>query len=137
MVDERTMQFRLGVMTIASVAVAITLALLFGRSPEIFKSSYRVYVKFEDASGISRGTPVHKFGILVGRVADVGFADDGRSALATLDINSDVRLRSSETFCIEKGLLGDAKIEVVKKTSRATGLNGRGEPAAVARPEKS
>lgn len=129
MVDERVMQFRLGAMTIASVAVAVTLALLFGRAPDFFKSTYRVHVTFEDASGVSRGTPVYKFGILIGRVTEVGFADDDSSALATLEIDSDVRLRSSETFCIEKGLLGDAKIEVVKKTRRT---GGRKSPAGVA-----
>lgn len=131
MVDERVMRFRLGAMTVASAAVAVTLALLFGRTPDWLNSTYQVHVKFEDASGVSRGTPVYKFGILIGRVADVGFADDGGSALVTLDIHTDVRLRNSETFSINKGLLGDAKIEVVKKISRAGGRKRRSGLAAL------
>lgn len=126
MTDERVMQFRLGVIAIATVAVGVTLVLLFGGRPELFKRSYTVYVKFKDASGVSPGTPVRKFGIAIGRVAEVGFADDGGGALVTVEINSDVRLRKGETFTINKGLLGDAVIEVVEpQPSRSGGLQTR------------
>ncbi len=119
MVDERVMRFRLGVVAIASAMVIVTLVLLFGRSPGWFKDTYRVHVKFKDASGVSPGTPVRKFGIRIGRVAEVGFADDGESALVTLEIDSEIRLRSDESFCLTKGLVGDAVIEVVKKAGQA------------------
>lgn len=115
MVDERVIRFRLGVMAIATVAVGATLILLFGGKPELFKNSYTVNVKFEDATGVSSGTPVRKFGILVGRVTHVGFADDGDGAIATLEIDSEVRLRTNETFSINKGMFGDAVIEVIDK----------------------
>lgn len=115
MVDERVIRFRLGVMAIATVAVGATLVLLFGGKPELFKSGYVVYVKFEDATGVSNGTPVRKFGILIGRVTEVGFAEDGDGAIATLEIDSQVRLRTDEVFSINKGMFGDAVIEVISK----------------------
>jgi phospholipid/cholesterol/gamma-HCH transport system substrate-binding protein len=118
MVDERVMKFRLGVVAIASVVVAVTLVLLLGRTPELLKNTYQVHVKFEDASGVSRGTPVRKFGILIGRAVEIGFAGDGDGALVTLEIDSEVRLRTSETFCINKGMFGDAVIEVIKKQAK-------------------
>jgi phospholipid/cholesterol/gamma-HCH transport system substrate-binding protein len=115
MVDERVMRFRLGVMAIATVAVGATLVLLFGGKPDLLRSRYVVYVKFADATGVSSGTPVRKFGIPIGRVADVGFAEDG-GAKVTLEIDSKVRLRRDETFSINQGMFGDAVIEVVKKS---------------------
>ncbi|HVX63703.1 MAG TPA: MlaD family protein [Pirellulales bacterium] len=119
MADERVMRFRLGVLAIASAMVVVTLILLFGGSPGWLKDTYQVHVRFKDASGVSPGTPVRKFGIRIGRVAEVGFADDGESALVTLEIDSEIRLRSDETFCLTKGLVGDAVIEVVKKAGQA------------------
>ena len=115
MADERLMKFRLGIVVVATGLVVVTLVLMFGRVPAIFKSSYPIYVKFKDASGISPGTPVTKFGIRIGQVTEIGFADDGKSALATLAIDANIRLTTNETFSINKSMLGDAVIEVVRK----------------------
>jgi phospholipid/cholesterol/gamma-HCH transport system substrate-binding protein len=115
MANERIMKFRLGIVVVATGLVAVTLVLLFGRVPAIFKSSYPIYVKFKDASGISPGTPVTKFGIRIGQVTEIGFADDGKSALVTLAIDSNIRLTSKETFSINKSMFGDAVIEVVRE----------------------
>lgn len=109
------MQFRLGVVAVATVMVTATLILLFGRVTELFRSTYPLYVNFSDATGVSRDTPVRKFGIGIGRVADVGFSADGRGARVALEIDSSVRLRRDETFSIRRGTLGDAVIEVVRR----------------------
>lgn len=130
MVDERVMRFRLGVLAIGSAVVVVTLILLFSRTPGWFENTYRVHVKFKDASGVSPGTPVRKFGIRIGRVAEVGFAEDGESALVTLEIDSEIRLRRDETFCLNKGLVGDAVIEVVKKAKQANASESGRRPRA-------
>lgn len=115
MASERLMQFRLGAVALSTVLVTAALVVLFGRMPEWFQNTYPVYATFSDAAGVSRDTPVRKFGIGIGRVTDVGFDADGRNARIEIAIDAKVRLRRDETFSIRRGMLGDAVIEVVRK----------------------
>ena len=61
--DERVVQFRVGVTVLASLIITGILALLFGELPSVLRGSYTVYIKFASAPGVSQDTPVRKSGI--------------------------------------------------------------------------
>lgn len=113
--DERVMQFRVGVMALATLLITASLVLLIGKAPALVHGTYTLYIKFDDAPGVSQDTPIRKFGIRIGRVSKVGFADDDSGAMVTAEINSDVKLRTDEYCRINNSLLGDAVLEFIDK----------------------
>lgn len=113
--DERVMQFRVGVMALATLLITASLVLLIGKAPSLVHGTYTIYVKFKDAPGVSQETPIRKFGIRIGRVAKVDFADDDSGAIVTAEIESNRRLRKDEYCRINNSLLGDAVLEFVDK----------------------
>jgi phospholipid/cholesterol/gamma-HCH transport system substrate-binding protein len=116
--DERVVKFRVGVMVVSTVFIIAILIVLFGKLP-LWQQNYTVYVLFPEAPGVTRDTPVRKFGILIGRVSDIQFAEDDprvadkMGAVVTLQIREEVRLRRSELCRLNSTLLGDAVLTFV------------------------
>lgn len=109
--DERVMQFRVGVMVLATLLIAAILVVMFNDPRGWFRGGYNVQIKFPQAPGVSASTPVRKSGILIGRVSHVDLDDEG--AIVTARIDGHRRLRHNETFRIVENLLGDTVVEVV------------------------
>lgn len=108
--DERLVQFRVGVVVVATVMIAIILVLLFGEVG--FGRQKTLHVLFTEAPGTRVDTPVRKSGILIGRVRAVQFEPDGRVRV-TIGVNDDVRINRGERCQIQSSLLGNAVLEFV------------------------
>jgi phospholipid/cholesterol/gamma-HCH transport system substrate-binding protein len=110
--NERVMQFRVGVMVLATAIIAGILIVLFGDLPSLVQATYPLQMKFDNARGVAEGTPVLKNGILVGRVASVSLDElGGVSVIAAID--SYVPIYHDESPRIKTTLLGDAEISLV------------------------
>jgi phospholipid/cholesterol/gamma-HCH transport system substrate-binding protein len=111
--NERTMQFRVGVVVIVVCLLAGILILLFSDVRDVFRGTYEFHVRLPRAPGVTVDTPVRKSGILIGRVTGVQLLDEG-GVIVTLGVYQDYRLRHNELPRIGGGtLLGDALIEFV------------------------
>ena len=110
--NDRVMQFRVGVVVLATAIIAGILIVLFGDLPSLVQSTYPVKMSFTDARGIADGTPVRKNGILVGRVASV-MLDERGGVSVVADIDSYVPVYRDEQPRIAATLLGDAEIQLV------------------------
>jgi phospholipid/cholesterol/gamma-HCH transport system substrate-binding protein len=111
-VDERVVQFRVGVMVLFTLLITVILVVLFGSGGRtILKSHYAINITFPDAPGVGTGTPIKKSGVLIGRVGNVELLDRGVRVVA--DIDKDRKLRHNETLSVNTTLLGDATLEVV------------------------
>jgi phospholipid/cholesterol/gamma-HCH transport system substrate-binding protein len=108
--NERIMQFWVGVMVFATCLLVAILILLLGNKPAMFQRTYTVFIDFFDAPNVTVNTPIRKSGILIGRVKDVELLRDGGVRL-TAGIHSDVQLPDNARCSIETSLLGDANIE--------------------------
>jgi phospholipid/cholesterol/gamma-HCH transport system substrate-binding protein len=106
------MQFRVGVVVLATAIIAGILIVLFGDLPSLVQATYPLKMSFADARGVSNGTPVRKNGILVGRVADVELDERGGVSVVA-DIDSYVPIYKDEQPRIATTLLGDAEIQLV------------------------
>jgi phospholipid/cholesterol/gamma-HCH transport system substrate-binding protein len=116
--DERVVQFRVGVTVLAALIITGILMLLFGEAPALLRGTYVVYIKFVSAPGISQDTPVRKSGIRIGRVTKVQFAPDNE-VLVTAGIDGGIELYRDEVVRIKSGLLGDAELEFVPGPNKA------------------
>jgi phospholipid/cholesterol/gamma-HCH transport system substrate-binding protein len=110
--NDRVMQFRVGVMVLATAIIAGILIVLFGDLPSLVQATYPLKMGFADARGVSDGTPVRKNGILVGRVSNVQLDERG-GVLVVADIDSYVPVYRDEQPRIATTLLGDAEIQLV------------------------
>lgn len=110
--DERVIQFRVGVLVVATAIITVILIVLFGELPPWLGGGYRVHVQFAQAPRVGIDTPVRKNGILIGRVTKVTLQDDG--VLVTSKIMKQYSLRTNEICRIGVGnLFGDAVMEFV------------------------
>jgi phospholipid/cholesterol/gamma-HCH transport system substrate-binding protein len=110
------MQFRVGVMVLATIIITVTLALMFGELPTFGRRTNTLHVQFTDAPGVTRDTPVRKSGILIGRVSDIRFADNDRTVLVTAEIDRERKIYSDEACRINNSLIGigaDTVLEIV------------------------
>lgn len=120
--NERVVQFRVGVMVLATAIITAILILLFDGFPALVDRPYTIYIAFREAPGISQGSPIRKSGILIGRVAKVEFVEDRpdlnlgieKGVVITAEIDAKRKLYVTEVAQIGKSLLGDAVIEFVE-----------------------
>ena len=83
--DERVMQFRVGVFVLFALIVTAIVLVLFGKLPNLIPGRYyTLHVRFDNAGGVSEGTPVRKSGVLIGRVSDVQLTDHDQKVLVTV-----------------------------------------------------
>src|SRR5262245_35998241 len=115
--DERVVQFRVGVTVLAALIITGILSLLFGELPGVLRGTYPVYVEFPAAPGVSPDTPVKKSGIRIGKVSKVQFAPDNQ-VLVTATIDKGIELYRDEAVRIKTGLLGDTELEFVPGAKR-------------------
>lgn len=117
--DDRTMQWRTGIVVLFAMLVTIALTMLFAERnsflslQQLWRPNYRVAIKFPEAPGVTDASPVRKSGILIGRVVRVELLDDG-GALVTTEIDRDRRLFNDEVCRINRTLFGDSVLEFVK-----------------------
>src|SRR5687767_10617224 len=109
--ESKVLQFRVGVMVLASLVLAGVLGLLFGDWQAIWQPTYEIHVRLADATGVQRGTPVRKSGLLIGRVSKLELIDEG--VLLTLRIDKDVQLNHGDTCLLRNSLFGDAELAFV------------------------
>jgi phospholipid/cholesterol/gamma-HCH transport system substrate-binding protein len=110
--NDRMMQFRVGVTVLATAIIAAILTVLFGDLPSLVQGTYPLRMSFLDARGVSAGTPLRKNGILVGRVQKVTLDESG-GVTVVADVDSHVPIYRDEQPQIVGSLLGDAEIQLV------------------------
>jgi phospholipid/cholesterol/gamma-HCH transport system substrate-binding protein len=107
--DNRKLQFRVGVMVFSTGLIAAILILILGERPASFRETYPLYVTFPDAPSVTRDTPVRTSGILIGRVTDVDLLREG-GVEVTVGIYEDVSLPANDVCQVKSSLLGDAEV---------------------------
>jgi phospholipid/cholesterol/gamma-HCH transport system substrate-binding protein len=114
--DERVIKFRVGVMVVATLFIAGILVLLFGNTPSLVRNDYIIYMHFDDAPGVTEGTPIRKSGILIGRVRSVRFAEQG-GVIVEGEIHHDIKLFHNEVPQVSGSLLGGDVVIQFLRTS--------------------
>ena len=116
--DERVVQFRVGVVVLATAIITAILILLFQGAPPIVHGHYTIYIELPRAPGVSIDTPIRKSGIFIGRVADIQFADNDQGVIVTASILGDKKIATDEICQVRSSLLGDAVLEFTPPRER-------------------
>lgn len=111
--DERTIQFRVGVVVLATLIILAILVVVFGELPTIAQRTLTYYAYFPQAPGVTPDTPIRKSGILIGRVSRVELLADN-SVRVTMRIDAQYTIFQNEYCRINASLLGDATLQIVR-----------------------
>jgi phospholipid/cholesterol/gamma-HCH transport system substrate-binding protein len=119
--NERQMQFRVGVVMFATLIIGALLATLNGPVPKEWlpwgRQTYRIAIQLPQAPGVGPNTPVRKNGLLIGRVASIDDLDNG--VILHANIDGDRRLLTSHVPHVRTSVLGDATIDFVSSRTDA------------------
>src|SRR5438477_4300742 len=111
---ERGLEFKVGIFVFVGLAMVGALLVQFGRLGEGFKTYYALTVRFDDASGLLKGTDVLLSGARIGKVADgPRLVREGGGVAVPLKIYDYVKVPEGSKFTVgSAGLLGDRFVNV-------------------------
>jgi phospholipid/cholesterol/gamma-HCH transport system substrate-binding protein len=127
--DERVMQFRVGVMVLATLLITAILVVIFGSHPTSV-GTYEIKIQFRSAPNVTKDTPIRKSGVLVGRVVDVELNESGVLVTAKINDKFPPNLFRNDRPHINPTLLGgDSVIEfsLLSEASSSARRAGREE----------
>lgn len=123
--NERVMQFRLGMFVITAGLVLTMLIVWFGESPQLLRKHGYVKVRYDEAPGAAQGVSVRKSGIRVGEVVAVDFDDrPGRpdGVIVTLALDRQFTIRAGAVPRLSRSLIGDVTIDLLPGKEQVDGL---------------
>src|SRR5439155_22601442 len=111
---ERGLEFKVGIFVFVGLAMVGALLVQFGRLGEGFKTYYALTGRFDDASGLLKGTDVLLSGARIGKVADgPRLVREGGGVAGPLNIYDYVKVPEGSKFTVgSSGLLGDRFVNV-------------------------
>lgn len=112
--NERVMQFRIGMFVILAGLVLTWMLIWFGETPALLRENVYVKAKYSEAPGVSVGIPVRKSGIRIGEVSAVAFdtdPDNPDGVVITIAIESKYRVKEGAVPRISRALIGDISID--------------------------
>ena len=101
-----------GLFVIAGFAALLALALKAGNLASFnFSDTYQVLAKFDNIGGLKARAPVKSAGVVVGRVAKIGFDDQAYEAVVTLAMEQRYSFpKDTSAKILTSGLLGEQYI---------------------------
>jgi phospholipid/cholesterol/gamma-HCH transport system substrate-binding protein len=111
---ERGLEFKVGIFVFVGLAMLGALLVQFGRLGEGFKAYYTITVRFNDASGLLKGTDVLLAGARIGKVAGgPKLVREGGGVAVPLKIYDYIKIPEGTKFTVgSSGLLGDRFVNV-------------------------
>src|SRR6266481_4084518 len=111
---ERGLEFKVGIFVFVGLAMLGALVVQFGRLGEGFKTYYTLTVRFNDASGVLKGTDVLLAGARIGKVAGAPrLVREGSGIAVPLKIYDYIKIPEGTKFTVgSSGLLGDRFVNV-------------------------
>jgi phospholipid/cholesterol/gamma-HCH transport system substrate-binding protein len=114
--NERVMQFRIGMFVIVAGLVLTMLIVWFGESPSLLREHAYVTVRYDEAPGVAEGIPIRKSGIRVGEVSAIAFDErpgQREGVLVTLSLDRKYKIRAGTVPRINRSFIGDVSIDLL------------------------
>jgi phospholipid/cholesterol/gamma-HCH transport system substrate-binding protein len=118
--NERVMQFRIGMFVIFAGLVLTMMIVWFGESPSLFRDHAFVKVRYKEAPGVAEGITVRKSGIRIGEVLTIDFDDQPNQpdgVVVVLSLDRRIKLRKDSVAKISRSLIGDVGIDMLPGSS--------------------
>lgn len=117
--NERVMQFRIGMFVIVAGLVLTMLIVWFGESPSLLRDQVYVKARYAEAPGVLEGVAVRKSGIRIGEVVHIDFdhrPNQPDGVLVTLAIERKYPVREGSVPRLSRSLIGDVTIDLLPGT---------------------
>ena len=114
--NDRTQEFRVGLMAIAAVSAAVIMVFKFGEIGNSLRSGTRIGIVMTNASGVMPQSSVQMSGIRIGQVESTQLIADGRGVLVSVRIDHEFSFKNDSTAQVQQSLLGDAAIQIIPGT---------------------
>ncbi len=114
--NERLMQFRIGMFVIVAGLVLTMMIVWFGESPSVFRDQVYLKVHYSEAPGVVEGVPVRKSGIRIGEVFSIEFDErpnEPDGVIVTLALERRYPLRQGSTPKLNRSLIGDVTVDML------------------------
>ncbi len=109
--NKGNLELVVGIFVLAGLACLAYLAIHLGKM-EIVGSGYKVYVTFDNISGLKNGAAVEIAGVDVGRVESIQLSPNDRAAV-TLRLEPGLKLHEDAIASIRtKGIIGDKFVKL-------------------------
>jgi phospholipid/cholesterol/gamma-HCH transport system substrate-binding protein len=119
--NERVMQFRIGMFVIVAGLVLTMLIVWFGESPALLRDQLYLKAHYSEAPGVLEGVAVRKSGIRVGEVVAIAFdqrPNQPDGVLVTLAIERKYSVREGSVPRLSRSLIGDVTIDLLPGTGK-------------------
>ncbi|HZW29784.1 MAG TPA: MlaD family protein [Isosphaeraceae bacterium] len=113
--NERVMQFRIGMFVIVAGLVLTMMIVWFGESPSLLRAQVYLKVRYTEAPGVLEGVPVRKSGIRIGEVMAIAFdqrENQPDGVLVTLALERQFKVRQGSIPRLTRSLIGDVAIDM-------------------------
>jgi phospholipid/cholesterol/gamma-HCH transport system substrate-binding protein len=117
--NERVMQFRIGMFVIVAGLVLTMLVVWFGESPALLRDQVYVKARYAEAPGVLEGVAVRKSGIRVGEVSAIEFdhrPNQPDGVLVTMALERRYTIRKGSVPRLSRSLIGDVTIDLLPGT---------------------
>jgi phospholipid/cholesterol/gamma-HCH transport system substrate-binding protein len=121
--NERVMQFRIGMFVIVAGLVLTMMIVWFGESPSLLRDQVYLKVRYAEAPGVLEGVPVRKSGIRIGEVAAINFdqrPNQPDGVIVTLALERKFPLRAGSSPRLTRSLIGDVAIDMQPGTGEGS-----------------
>jgi phospholipid/cholesterol/gamma-HCH transport system substrate-binding protein len=118
--NERVMQFRIGLFVIVAGLALTSLIIWFGESPSLFRDHAFVKVRYAEAPGVAEGISVRKSGIRIGEVLSIELEDrpgQPDSVIVILSLERKYKIKKDTVARITRSLIGDVAIDMMPASS--------------------
>ena len=125
--ERSTLDLWVGLFVCAGIAALLILALKVGNmgSVGLGSKSYTVYANFDNIGGLKPRAPVKSAGVVVGRVARIGFDNEKFNARVELNIEEKFKFpKDTNATILTSGLLGEQYIGLEAGGDTANLANG-------------
>jgi phospholipid/cholesterol/gamma-HCH transport system substrate-binding protein len=121
--NERLMQFRIGMFVIVAGLVLTMMIVWFGESPTLFRDQVYLKVHYSEAPGVVEGVPVRKSGIRIGEVFSTEFDErpnEPDGVIVTLALERRYSLHAGSVPRLNRSLIGDVTVDMMPGTGPST-----------------
>lgn len=116
--DERKLQFRVGILVIVAMAIGSWLVIQFGDLQRTWRKHYEISIRFDSAAGLYPSAPVMLNGVVVGTVQHVVLDGTQGGVVVGVEIRDTVKLRADSLPVVARSLLGETAIEFTRGSSK-------------------
>ncbi|MBI3408427.1 MAG: MCE family protein [Planctomycetes bacterium] len=104
--NDQAMRFRLGIFVLGALILLAVLITLFGGFPNYFKRVDSYTIVFEDAQGLTPGTPVRRSGVRIGEVRKLQLDNATGKVHVGIEVEDGFTIRKADKPTLIRGMLG-------------------------------